>query len=137
MDNKPYKICFLADRHSLYDDRIYWKEGLSLLRNGYEVHFLLLADEIESGVTKEGIYYQKLKRKAFHKNRLINFIFRKLSRGNIYNELFEKAARLKADAYHIQDLRVNSIGPKLKKLTHQPKIVYELSDLNNHHPANT
>jgi len=128
MNKKPLKICFLADRHGLYDDRIYWKEALSLQQNGFEVHYLLISDKNESGVTKEGIHYQLLKRKIYHKNRLLNFLLRNITPGSIYDELFHLAAQLKAEAYHIHDLRVNCIGKKLKNLGHRPAVVYDVHE---------
>ena len=44
MTHNPKRICMLADSHGLYDDRIYWKEAVSLSRSGYEVHYVLAAD---------------------------------------------------------------------------------------------
>lgn len=35
-------ICFLADRHALYDDRIYWKMAVPLEKLGFKVHYLLV-----------------------------------------------------------------------------------------------
>lgn len=48
-------VCFLADKHGLYDDRIYWKMAVSLLKKGYKVHYLFIGDQEASGVTNEGV----------------------------------------------------------------------------------
>ena len=39
------KILMIALQHSAKDDRIFYKEALSLKNNGYEVRYLLLADK--------------------------------------------------------------------------------------------
>ena len=44
-----FKICFLADRHSLYDDRIYWKMAVPLKERGHKVHYLLIGNKAEVG----------------------------------------------------------------------------------------
>ena len=59
--SRKLKICYLADRHSLYDDRIYWKMALAMRQRGHSVHYLLMGDKEEQGYTEEGIGYQILK----------------------------------------------------------------------------
>ena len=41
---QTYTIVFLADLHTLYDDRIYWKQAISLVKNGYNVHYITIGD---------------------------------------------------------------------------------------------
>ncbi len=125
---KVKKICFLADSHSLYDDRIYWKEALSLLKAGYEIHYILAGDKSEYGITKEGILFQIIKKDYSAKNRYFNFLAKRyLSRG-LYNQMYKSAAAVEADVYHIQDLKVNRIGKKLKSLSHHPKLIYDIHE---------
>jgi glycosyltransferase involved in cell wall biosynthesis len=118
----------LADRHSLYDDRIYWKEALSLTRGGYEVHYVLAADRNENGITKEGIRYVLIKQKKYSGNRYVNFLLKKLTPGRIHGKMFRAAKSVKADVYHIQDLKVNRIGMKLKQLPWKPKVIYDVHE---------
>lgn len=125
---KVKKICFLADSHSLYDDRIYWKEALSLKKAGYEIHFILAGDEPQEGTTNEGVHFQILKKDYFPKNRYLNFLTKRYLPNGLYNKMFIKARRLAADVYHIQDLKVNRIGKKLKDLNHQPKVIYDIHE---------
>ena len=47
------KICFIADKHNLFDDRIYWKMAVPLSRLGYNVHYLLIGNRDENGETNE------------------------------------------------------------------------------------
>jgi glycosyltransferase involved in cell wall biosynthesis len=118
----------LADSHSLYDDRIYWKEAVSLVHGGYEVHFVLASDSNDRGITKEGIRYVKLKHYTYSGNRYMNYMLKLLIPGGIYSRMFRAAAAIKADVYHIHDLRVNRIGARLKKLPWQPKVIYDVHE---------
>ncbi len=119
------KICFLADKHGLYDDRIYWKMAVPLQKKGYEVSYLLIGNEQQKGVTKEGIDYEVLKVKTFSKNRYLNFVLKNLNPNNNYKKLFKKAAALQAEIYHFHDLWINKIGKKLKRLRHKPVVFYD------------
>ena len=119
------KICFLADKHGLYDDRIYWKMAVPLQKKGYEVSYLLIGNEQQKGVTKEGIDYEVLKVKTFSKNRYLNFVLKNLNPNNNYKKLFKKAAALQAEIYHFHDLWINKIGKKLKRLKHKPVVFYD------------
>lgn len=122
------KICFLADSHHLYDDRIYWKEALSLKKAGYKIHFILAGDEVKEGVTKEGIFYQVIKKDYFSGSRYLNFLAKRYLPTGLYNQMYNRAKRIEADVYHIQDLKVNRIGKKLKNLYHQPKVIYDIHE---------
>lgn len=128
MVNKPFKICFLADSHGLYDDRIYWKEAISLKKHGFEVYYLLAGEEASKGTTKEGIHYKILNRDNFPGNRILNFFGKRYLKTGLYNQLFLEAKKLNADVYHIHDLKVNRIGKKLKKLHNNPKVIYDIHE---------
>ncbi len=119
------KICFLADKHDLHDDRIYWKMAVPLHERGAQVHYLLLGDREESGVTKEGIRYEMRKVRTFSGNPYLNFLLKRLDPKNSYRQLFRDAAVLKADIYHLHDLWINRIGPGLKALPHRPAVFYD------------
>ena len=70
---QTYTIVFLADLHTLYDDRIYWKQAISLVKNGYNVHYITIGDVSGKGITKEGIHYLQLKRKKYLPTLLLNY----------------------------------------------------------------
>ncbi len=123
--NNKIKICFLADKHELFDDRIYWKMAVPLKEKGYEIHYLLIRNEAKIGITKEGINYEILKLKTFSKNQYLNFILKLLNPNNNYKKLFNKAKKLNADVYHFHDLWINRIGRKLKKLPQKPVVFYD------------
>jgi glycosyltransferase involved in cell wall biosynthesis len=119
------RICFIADKHSLYDDRIYWKMAVPLSKLGYEVHYLLIGDRNESGKTDGGIQFEIIKVKSFSSNRYLNFLLKRLNPGNNYAKLFKKAESIRADIYHFHDLWINRIGGKLKSLEHKPVVFYD------------
>jgi len=123
--NKKIKVCFLADKHDLFDDRIYWKMAVPLKEKGYDVYYVLIRDEIKKGITKEGIKYEILKIKTFSKNRYLNFILKNLNPFNNYKKLLKKAAEINADIYHFHDLWINRIGKPLKNLNHKPVVFYD------------
>lgn len=125
---KVKKICFLADSHSLYDDRIYWKEALSLKNAGYEIHYILAGDESKKGETFEGIHFQIIKKDHYPRQRYVNFLAKRYLSNGLYNQMYESAKILEADVYHIQDLKVNRIGKKIKKLKNRPKVIYDIHE---------
>lgn len=128
MTQNPKRICMLADSHGLFDDRIYWKEAVSLSRSGFDVHFILAAEVDEKGTTADGIHYIKVKRKQYLKNRYLNYLLKTIIPGGLYTDMFWAAKSIKADAYHIHDLKVNRIGSKLKRLSWKPKVIYDVHE---------
>lgn len=127
MGDHKVKICFLADSHGLYDDRIYWKQALTLKDSGYEVWYLLAGDKNESGITTEGIHYKKILRDKYTTNPLMNYFAKRMPNG-FYQKMFKEAAAIEAQVYHIHDLKVNRIGNKLKQLNHSPKVIYDVHE---------
>lgn len=127
MDNHLPKICLLADSHDLYDDRIYWKEACSLLKAGYEVHFVLAADKNEKGKTTEGIFFQTVKKDQYS-NRYLNYLYKHYGRNGLYNQLFRAAMQTKAEVFHIHDLHVLRLVEKLKSLPNKPKVIYDVHE---------
>lgn len=127
MGNFPHKICFLADSHGLYDDRIYWKEAVSLKKAGYEVHYLLAGETREKGTTHEGIHFQTFIRDKHPGKHLLNYLAKRLANG-LYATMLKEAALLHADVYHIHDLKVLGLAAKLKRLEHKPRLVYDVHE---------
>lgn len=119
------KICFLADKHSLFDDRIYWKMAVPLKQKGFEVHYILISDESKKGVTNEGVNFETFKLKTFSKNRYLNYVLKRLNPLNNFNKLFKSAKNLNADIYHFHGLWMNKIGGKLKNLKQKPIVFYD------------
>ncbi|MGI9532584.1 glycosyltransferase family 4 protein [Lutimonas sp.] len=118
-------ICYLADRHDLYDDRIYWKMAVPMVGRGFEVHYLLIGPKDEQGISNEGVHYTMFKLKTFAQNRFVNFFLKRLNPKNNYRRMFDQAKLLEADIYHFHDLWINRLGPKFKKLSHKPVVIYD------------
>jgi len=125
MGKTKIKICFLADKHDLFDDRIYWKMAVPLIEKGFDVHYILIKDSYEKGITKEGVRFEMLKVKTPSKNKYLNFILKVINPFNNYKKLFKIASNLNADVYHFHDLWINRIGKKLKHLAHKPVVFYD------------
>jgi glycosyltransferase involved in cell wall biosynthesis len=123
--SKPIRICFLADRHDLYDDRIYWKMAVPLVQKGFQVHYVLIGKKAASGITAEGIHFKVFKLKTFSENRFLNFLLKRLNPENNYSAMLREAEFIQADVYHFHDLWINRIGPKLKRLSHKPVVFYD------------
>ncbi len=127
MRESPPKICLLADSHELYDDRIYWKQALSLKKFGYEVYYILAGDSNNQGKTAEGINYFRINRDNFPSNRILNYISKRIP-GGLYSKMLKVAGDIDADVYHIHDLKVNRIGEKLNSLPQKPKVIYDVHE---------
>jgi len=99
-----------------------------MVKEGFQVHYLLIGNNNEQGITKEGIHYRIFKLKTFSTNRFVNFIMKRLNPHNNYKLLFKEAQILKADIYHFHDLWINRIGLKLKYLKHKPVVFYDVHE---------
>ena len=122
-------VCMISCLHPLHDDRIYWKEAISLKKHGYEVIHLGVSNENYDEVSNEGIRLISLSRKDYFKNPFIDKFYRTFTfKKSIYKDLYATCSGLKADVYHLHDLQLNRIGPKLKKLGHKPKVIYDVHE---------
>lgn len=119
----------LSCLHGLFDDRIYWKEALSLQNNGYEVIHIGVGDQNRDFISEHGIRLIELSRKRYFTNPFLDKAFRTITfRPNIYKILYGIAAGIRADVYHFHDLQLNRIGPKLKSLPHKPNVIYDVHE---------
>lgn len=122
-------ICMLSCLHPLKDDRIYWKEAVSLARNGYHVAHIGVSDKEYDIITEHGIRLISLKRIRYFQNPFADKIFRTITfKPNIYNAILKVAATIQADVYHFHDYQINRIGRKLKELTQKPKVIYDVHE---------
>lgn len=127
--NGNQHVCMISCLHGLYDDRIYWKEALSLKRNGYRVTHIGVGDESRDIVSEHGIRLIQVRRKQYVKNPYIDIILGfLLFRPSVYLQILDLAADIKADVYHFHDLQINKIGKKLRYLPHHPKVIYDVHE---------
>ncbi len=121
-------VCMLSDLHDLFDDRIYWKEAVSLKKAGFNVIHIGFFDKEQDFVSEEGIRLITIKKKVFSQNILIHKLLKTITFNNPHKDMLRIAAKVKADVYHIHDLKVNRIGNKLKRLLWKPKIIYDVHE---------
>lgn len=122
-------ICMMSSLHSLYDDRIYWKEALSLKKAGYHVIHLAVGDEEQDFVSEHGIRMIQVKKyKKGTGNLFFNHLSKRFSTDNEYRQLLAVARALQADVYHLHDLQLNKIARQLQSLPHKPRLVYDVHE---------
>ncbi|MFC1239742.1 glycosyltransferase [Treponema vincentii] len=96
------KICHVTSVHSSKDDRIFYRECLSLAHAGYTVLEIApnVSDEVYKGIAIHGIVLPKNKwKRAF------------FSKKTVYN----KCVEVNADIYHFHDPELMPVGIKLKR----------------------
>ncbi len=125
-NSKPVKVCMISYLHDLYDDRIYWKESVTLNESGFEVCIIGITQVPLDKVSKQGIKLIGITKttKSNFRGKL-ELLFSKKS---VFNEIVRIAEIEKADVYHIHDFQLNRIGPALKKLSHHPHVIYDVHE---------
>ena len=127
--NTKARVCMISCTHSLYDDRIYWKEALSLKKHGYDVYHIGVGPENKEFISEHGIKLILIKRIRYFNNSAFDKLIHKLNPvENVYKKILKAAAGLKADVYHFHDLQINRIGKKLKSLKHNPRVIYDVHE---------
>ena len=123
------KVCMISSMHGLFDDRIYWKEALSLKKFGYDVCHLGIGETNREFTSDHGIRIIQAGKKRYFENPYIDKLYRILTlKKSIYKRILQIAAGLKADLYHIHDLQINKICRQLKNLQHNPKLIYDVHE---------
>ena len=124
-----FSVCMISSLHGLYDDRVYWKEALSLKNHGYEVTHVTTGDKDLDFVSDHGIRLIQVKRKRYFRNPYIDILFRKITfRPDVYKKMFGICASLHADVYHYHDVQINRFTRKLKQLSHAPAVIYDVHE---------
>ena len=124
----------LTSLHSSKDDRIFFKEAISLKNKGFEVSILCLADENgkmkdmsgevinpnnEEEIFCDGIQIIGIKKQSS----LFQKTLHKLGKGKCWYAFVEKAKELNADVYHAHEPQTAFIGLRIKKQTNA-KLIY-------------
>ncbi len=121
-------ICMLSDMHPLFDDRIYWKEAVSLKNHGFHVIHIGFDKESSDFISNEGIRIIAIKKRVFSSNIFIHKLIKTLRFDDPHQLMMKKIVEVRADAYHIHDLKVNKLGRKIRKLPWKPKIIYDIHE---------
>lgn len=122
-------VCMLSCLHPLMDDRIYWKEAVSLKKHGYNVVHIGVGDEEKDFVSKEGIRLISVKlgktKKGNKLTKAFAFLF---SNKKKYSPLLEKAIEIKADVYNIHDLQINHLNKSLRSSCPNSMLIYSIHE---------
>lgn len=105
-----FKICMLSSGHPPLDDRVYYKEALSLKRIG---KVTIIAPWDKSMITEDGVEILGIPQRGKILGRLMPLFF-----------LFTIGLRLKADAYHCHEADSLFVGYLLKIFT-GAKLIYD------------
>lgn len=127
------KIVLISDTHHLKDDRIYWKQAMSLLKAGFEVHhiYVRLNGENKTGITKEGIHYFQIKRLQYFSNVVGNYLYKKiLPVNNEFKQMLVYLNQLQPNIIQFCDYKSLQLIPAVKKLQSKPKLVYDIHENN-------
>jgi glycosyltransferase involved in cell wall biosynthesis len=116
------RVCLMSVCHAPFDDRIYKKEALTLVKNGFEVYHLCYGDLEQSFVTDDHIHIIQLQKKR--KGKRIKTIFAALQQTKL-QDMFHAAKELNADVYHLHDVELCRIAMQLKRLPQRPKVIYD------------
>lgn len=145
-------VCMLTTGHSALDDRIFYKECMSLQQAGYEVTLLaplneegFLVDMGNNNLAADEITIQDIKIIGFNK---IKSRFRKISAilqllklasmGNFklgtesFADIIDKGTKLRADVYHCHEIWSLYTGIQIKKRLekegNKPKLIYDVHE---------
>ncbi len=108
------KICHISSAHPRFDNRIFYKECISLYKNGFDVSLLVadgLGDEIKSGI------------KIFDAGKTSNRIARFTS---IFYKIYKKANEIDAEVFHFHDPELMILGYLLK--LKGKKVIYDIHE---------
>lgn len=129
------KVCMITTQHSPKDDRIFYKEGLSLKKAGYEVTIICSADERgfvkdmgenilnPDGNTRfqiDGITIICIKKPKGIIQKLVN----KVNLSNHFFEFVSQGIKVNAAVYHAHEPLSAYIGIKIQNKTNA-KIIYD------------
>lgn len=105
------KICMLTSGHDVFDNRIYYKELLSLKKRYNELY--LVAPGEKDFVTEDGIIVKTFKRRKSWYDRF-----------SPMKSMFKIGLEIGADVYHAHEPDSLQVGVKLKKKT-GAKLIYD------------
>lgn len=116
--NSNAKVCMITTDHSAFDDRLFYKESRSLLKNGYYVYIVTAAKKYEKDKINKytNLKIEHVKTKT--KSRVLNWILR-------LSKLFIKSLHTHADIYHCHEPDTFLIAILLKIFT-KKKIIYDV-----------
>ncbi|MEA3337467.1 MAG: glycosyltransferase family 4 protein [Chloroflexota bacterium] len=107
-------VCILSSVHIALDNRVFFREALSLRRAGYEVTLIAIHDRDE---VKDGVRIVALPR------------IPRWQRPRLWVSLLQRAWETQADIYHFHDPELTLVTPWLRLRTGKPT-VYDVHEVN-------
>jgi glycosyltransferase involved in cell wall biosynthesis len=110
------RVCHITSVHQAKDNRIFYKECVSLVNDGYDVSLLVINGKTEvcEGVNIIGINHQG-------KGRVFRFL-------GATRKLYRESKILNADIYHFHDPELMFAGLKLKWFRGK-KVIYDIHEI--------
>ncbi len=122
-------VCHIS-YHNAFDDRIYWKELLSLKAAGYKTIHICVSDKNADYITAEGVQVIEIKRNTVFKNLWLNRFYQIVFKNKgILKTILKVAKNKSADIYHLHDLQLTAIAGEIKKFTNNPKLIYDVHEI--------
>ena len=126
---KSKKICLVADKHMVFDDRMYWKQALSLKQAGYEVYCVEIGMNQSESISKEGIYTKQIRRKQYLPTLYLNYWAKRMPfLPTEYDDLVTYVKSIDPDLVMMVDLRLIRVLDRLKKNHPQAKFIYDVQE---------
>jgi glycosyltransferase involved in cell wall biosynthesis len=107
-------VCHISTVHMPTDVRIFYRECLSLVKTGYEVHLVI---PCEQSCIQNGVYIHRIRRV---KHRLFRMLFMPWA-------AIRKALQTKASLYHYHDPELHFIGFVLRRILGK-KVVFDMRE---------
>jgi glycosyltransferase involved in cell wall biosynthesis len=107
-----FKVCILSSVHIALDNRVFYREAQSLVRNGYKVILVAVHDRVE---IKDGVQIIGLPKVS------------RWQRPRLWLNLYRRAVAAKADIYHFHDPELLLVTPWLRLRTGKP-VVYDIHE---------
>lgn len=129
------KVCMITSLHSPKDDRIFFKEAMSLKTRGFEVSILCVADENgkikdmsgevintnnEEEIICDGIQIICIKKQSVLSQKILH----RLGKGKCWSNFIKKAIEINAEVYHAHEPQTAFIGLKIQKQS-AAKLIYD------------
>ena len=129
------KVCMLAVQHCAKDDRIFYKEALSLKKHGFDVYYLHGAEPDGSIVDLGGNILNPNGEKEIdidgikiigipHAKGLIQKTLNKMNQSNFYKGIIKVGIELNADVYHAHEPQSLYIAQKIEENI-TTKVIYD------------
>jgi glycosyltransferase involved in cell wall biosynthesis len=108
------RVCVLTAAHNPFDQRVFYKEAVSLAEAGYDVTLIAPArDEVRG--THRGVHIEPVPVPSSRRRRFA-----------LQRQLLRRARRLRADIYHLHDPELLPLGWLLRRFGH--RVVYDVHE---------